>query len=298
MLSVGSLFSGIGGIDLGLEWAGMEIRWQAETDWYASQVLTKHWPNIPNLGDVKLINWKEVERVDLLAGGYPCTPFSVAGKRKGKEDRRHLWPYYLEAIRELRPKYALLENVPGHLSKGFGTVLGDLAETGYDVQWDRISAADVGAPHRRERVFAIAVDMADASGKRRQDECFASSIGETEPEFRDSGAHGDVPDSEGVALGAGLRPDETSGVGGRRLSNTDCSDTTRGPAPSRLGGDVDGLPARLDRTLDLWGPGWDDGVPRIGTGIRRRPDRLRGLGNAVVPQCAEIVGRYICSLEG
>jgi DNA (cytosine-5)-methyltransferase 1 len=121
-----------------------------------ARVLKKHWPEIPNLGDVKKINWSEVPNVDIIAGGYPCQPFSTAGKRKGKEDPRHLWPYVLDAIRTIRPRYALMENVRGHLSLGFGDVLADLAGCGYSAEWQIISAASVGAPHRRDRLFFVA----------------------------------------------------------------------------------------------------------------------------------------------
>src|SRR5690606_17384107 len=135
-LTVGSLFSGIGGLDLGLERAGMNVIWQSEIDPYASKVLAKHWPTVPNLGDITTIDWSRVERPDVICGGYPCQPFSLAGVRRGEHDDRHLWPYFADALRYLRPRYALLENVPGHLSLGFGRVLGDLAELGFDAEWD------------------------------------------------------------------------------------------------------------------------------------------------------------------
>jgi DNA (cytosine-5)-methyltransferase 1 len=145
MLTVGSLFSGIGGLDLGLERAGMTVKWQSEIDPYACRVLKKHWPHVPNLGNIKEINWKEVEKVDVICGGYPCQPFSTAGKRNGEEDPRHLWPWVREAISELRPQYAILENVRGHLSLGGLSVIGELASIGYDAEWRVISAASVGA---------------------------------------------------------------------------------------------------------------------------------------------------------
>ena len=125
-LTVGSLFSGIGGFDLGLERAGMQVIWQSEIDEFASRVLKKHWPDVPNLGDITKIDWSEIERPDVICGGYPCQPFSTAGKRGGANDKRHLWPAMHNAIRVLRPRYALMENVRGHLSLGFGRVLGDL----------------------------------------------------------------------------------------------------------------------------------------------------------------------------
>jgi hypothetical protein len=109
---VGSLFSGIGGLDLGLERAGMEVRWQVEIEPYCNKVLAKHWPNVKRYGDIKSIDWTEVEPVDLICGGFPCQPVSLAGKRLAQEDERWLWPEVDRCLRALRPRYALLENVP------------------------------------------------------------------------------------------------------------------------------------------------------------------------------------------
>jgi DNA (cytosine-5)-methyltransferase 1 len=162
-LTVGSLFSGIGGFDLGLERAGMKVIWQSEIDEFASKVLKKHWPDVPNLGDITKVDWSEVERPDVICGGYPCQPFSTAGKRGGANDPRHLWPAMHNAIRVLRPRYALMENVRGHLSLGFGRVLGDLAEIGYDAEWQVIPAAAVGAPHKRDRVFIVAYPTSETA---------------------------------------------------------------------------------------------------------------------------------------
>jgi DNA (cytosine-5)-methyltransferase 1 len=155
-LTVGSLFTGIGGIDLGLERAGMRVVWQAEIDPYCCRVLAKHWPSVPNLGDVTTIDWAEVPRVDLICGGYPCQPFSQAEPRLGDADPRHLWPWMLDAIRVLRPRFALLENVPGHLGLGFDRVLADLATLGFDAEWSVVSACSVGASHMRRRLFCLA----------------------------------------------------------------------------------------------------------------------------------------------
>jgi len=155
-MNFGSLFSGIGGLDLGLERAGFKCLWQSEIDPYGTRVLKKHWPDTPNLGDIRDIDWRTVPTVDLVCGGYPCQPFSLAGVRRGENDERHLWPMFAECLRVVRPRFALLENVAGHLSLGFGQVLADLAEIGYDAQWDCIPAAAIGAPHLRDRVFVIA----------------------------------------------------------------------------------------------------------------------------------------------
>jgi DNA (cytosine-5)-methyltransferase 1 len=156
---IGSLCSGYGGLDMGVQAVyGGTVAWHVEYDRDPSKILAHHWPHIPNHGDVKTTDWANVEPVDILTAGYPCQPFSHAGKRKGTDDPRHLWPGVATAIRVLRPGLAVLENVAGHLSLGLDTVLGDLAEMGYGATWGVVRAADAGAPHGRARVFILAAD--------------------------------------------------------------------------------------------------------------------------------------------
>lgn len=156
MVTIGSLCSGYGGLDMGLQHViGGEVRWHFEFDKHASKILETHYPDVPNYGDITATDW-DIERVDWLTAGYPCQPFSTAGQRKGTNDARHIWPYIANAIRILRPRGILLENVAGHLSLGFGAVLGDLAEIGYDARWVCLRAADAGAPHSRKRIFIVA----------------------------------------------------------------------------------------------------------------------------------------------
>jgi len=156
MLKIGSLCTGYGGLDMAVEaYYEAETVWVSEFDKYASKVIEAK-INKPNLGNLKVINWAEVEPIDILTAGYPCQPFSHAGLRRGVEDERHLWPYIKTAISTLRPSYVILENVRGHFGLGFREVLGDLASIGYDVRWTLIRASDVGAPHRRERLFIFA----------------------------------------------------------------------------------------------------------------------------------------------
>jgi DNA (cytosine-5)-methyltransferase 1 len=152
-MKVGSLFTGYGGLDTAV---GGELAWYAEIDKAACEVLAYRYPGVPNLGDITKIDWTQVEPVDVLTGGYPCQPFSHAGLRKGKNDDRHLWPYVRDAIDTLRPEYAVLENVSGHLTLGFANVLSDLATIGFDAEWGTFRAFDVGAPHQRKRLFIIA----------------------------------------------------------------------------------------------------------------------------------------------
>ena len=158
-LKIGSLFSGYGGLDGAVAaYFNAEPAWFAEYDAAPSKVLAHHWPHVPNYGDVTTIDWSTIEPIDILTGGYPCQPFSIAGGRKGAGDHRHLWPYVRDAIRHLRPRYTVLENVRGHLSLGLDRVLGDMAEDGLDAKWVVLPASDAGAPHVRERVFILATD--------------------------------------------------------------------------------------------------------------------------------------------
>ena len=236
-LTYGSLFSGIGGLDLGLERAGMRVIWQSEIDPYCSRVLAKHWPDVPNLGDITTIDWSTVERPDLICGGYPCQPFSLAGERRGADDPRHLWPHMLDAIRRLRPRWALLENVTGHLGLGFDRVLADLAALGFDAEWSTVSACSVGASHMRRRLF-----------------CVAYPAGEGPP----IGPAG----QEGIAEAARRVEPERLGRGGRWPLSA---------AEPAVGREAHGLPGRVDR--------------------------IRALGNVVVPQVGEYVGRLIVTTD-
>ena len=155
---------------------GGELVWYSEIDPAACRVMEAHYPDVPNLGNVTEIDWTKVEPVDVITGGYPCQPFSTAGKRKGTTDDRHLWPYVREAIRTIRPRRAVLENVRGHLSLGFDVVLSDLAEDGLSARWCVIRAADAGAPHNRARLFIVVSDT-ESSGRRERSGSSAQAVG-------------------------------------------------------------------------------------------------------------------------
>ena len=155
-ITFGSLFSGIGAMDLGLERAGMVCKWQCEIDGYCRNVLRRHWPGVPILKDVRNVLASTVEAVDLICGGFPCPPVSLAGRREGKNDTRWLWPEFYRVVDDLRPSIVLLENVPGILSLCGVEVSADLATLGYDAEWDCISASSVGAWHKRDRWFCVA----------------------------------------------------------------------------------------------------------------------------------------------
>ncbi len=150
----GDLFAGIGGFALAAKWNGLDTKWAVEIEPYCQKVYRKHFPNVEAHGDVRTI--QSLPYVDLLTAGFPCQAVSVAGKRLGAEDERWLWPDTLRILRLVRPRWALLENVPGLLGRGMSEVLGDLAASGYDAEWECISAAAVGAPHIRDRVWIVA----------------------------------------------------------------------------------------------------------------------------------------------
>jgi DNA (cytosine-5)-methyltransferase 1 len=156
-VSYASLCSGLGAADLAAETLGAgDLAWYAEKDRDASIVMAARWPGVPNLGDLTAVEWERLERVDVLVAGYPCQGESLAGKRLGADDERWIWPHIACAIRLLRPRLVLLENVAAHLSLGFRTVLGDLASAGFDARWTTLRASDVGACHRRDRLFVVA----------------------------------------------------------------------------------------------------------------------------------------------
>ena len=357
--TVGGLCSGIGGLELGLERAGMRTIWQSETDPYASKVLAKHWPDVPNLGDLTAVDWSSVVRPDLVCGGFPCQPFSHAGSRKGADDSRHLWPHIAACLRVVRPEWVLLENVPGLLTLGFGQVAADLAAVGYDIEWECIPAAAVGAPHLRYRIFIVAhTDQfglerlagrpvpeswhvsPGAQGRSGQPSCSSNSgvvaYADGEHAVTVDAEMGRAPQPVADTALAGL---EGTGVCGRSAKcGTDVADADqerpsdphnpRGREPDAIGrGDRSSTPrcgtprdvADADRTArrparrasetvfrsgTLERPGrcsccdrdhWESepDVGRVAHGIPHRVDRLRCLGNAVVPQVAELVGRMI-----
>ena len=299
-LTVGSLFSGIGGIDLGLERAGMTVKWQSEIDPYACKVLKKHWPDTPNLGDIKQIDWSTVEHVDVIAGGYPCQPFSTAGKRQGENDPRHLWPYFRDAISGIRPRFAILENVRGHLSMGFDRVLADLTEIGYDAEWQIVSAASVGAPHRRERIICVAYPSQQQFNGRGCGHG-AGTVGEWSALQESAcGSSSDVAYPNGTPRQQQRERKVSESDLGRRSQNS--AHTNSRQISGRFGGEpahrghLSGRDNYLGGKKGHAGGQWwaiEPDLGRVAYGVPARVDRLRGLGNAVVPQVAEYVGRLI-----
>jgi DNA (cytosine-5)-methyltransferase 1 len=191
-MKIGSLFSGYGGLDLAVqEVFGAQVVWHCEWEDAPSAVLDAHWPGVPNYRDVTKVDFTQVERVDILTGGFPCQDVSTAGKRKGLTEgtRSNLWFEFLRAIEELRPRFVVIENVRGLLSakadsdleletsgldydpglpilRAGSVVAGSLASIGYDCRWTTVRASDAGAPHRRERVFIVATANSSGSSGR------------------------------------------------------------------------------------------------------------------------------------
>ena len=202
------LFSGIGGFSLGLDSTGyFETVAFCEIEEFPCKVLNKHWPDVPIYNDVRELSYEKLQAdglisrrrgIDVICGGYPCQPFSVAGRQGGEEDPRHLWPEYFRLVRELRPHYAIGENVGGHLRLGLDSVLEDLDSENYTVRCFSVEAASLGAPHRRERIFWIADNVADAQsqlGERSESEGNQRGQSETAPGDR-SGDTRNVADAD------------------------------------------------------------------------------------------------------
>jgi len=319
---LGSLCSGIGGLELGVERAlGATTAWQAEIDPHASKVLVHRFPGVPNIGDVRDLS--AMTPVDILTAGYPCQPFSTAGRRKGTDDPRHLWPAVHAAIAHLGPSPVVLENVRGHIPLGFDRVLGDLADIGYDAEWRVVRASDVGCCHQRARLFVAAYPHGVATGRD----------GATTPRPQGAGAqHSDRPrDGRGAAAAAaphlgrerggrardrGARPEDSgrqaaTDTTGERRAATELprADVERDRLQLALVGAGDGMDfgkyAGAVRRQEAWhGPApepttdgrlnpafveWMMGYPAgwVTDVLDSRNAALRCLGNAVVPQVAE-----------
>jgi DNA (cytosine-5)-methyltransferase 1 len=307
MLTFGSLFAGIGGFDLGLERAGMECRWQVEIDPFARRVLEKHWPNVMRWDDVKTFPPEQLEKykVDLICGGFPCQDISYAGKGAGIDgERSGLWAQYARIIRDLRPRYVVVENVAALLTRGLGRVLGDLAALGYDAEWECLPAAAVGAPHIRDRIFIL------GHAKCPSEDAYAQTGPPRDTTRQSGGQSSDMAHPESGDAGRIFgRNDQRKGLGsakvGSRLrdqsSNSGCDLSHGYRAESKgcetpIGGQADGTPFQpigmlSGRIREQWAIEPD--VGRMADGVPARLDRLRGLGNAVVPQLAELIGNYI-----
>jgi DNA (cytosine-5)-methyltransferase 1 len=282
------LFSGIGGFSLGLErTGGFRTVAFCEIDPFCRRVLAKHWPEVPCYDDVRELTAAHLAAdgiaVDVICGGFPCQDISFAGKGAGLAgERSGLWSEIARLSGELRPRYVIVENVAALLSRGLDKVLGDLAALGYDAEWHCIPASAVGAPHQRDRIWIVAyadIRRLRGQGVRQKQSGRAETVGSSEDV-----AHADKPRLERW-LCEGLR---------------ECASewTTRPSGPSVQHAPhnaEDGARARRGVPAGEWRSEPD--VGRVAHGVPKRVDRLRSLGNAVVPQIPEMIGRAIMASE-
>jgi DNA (cytosine-5)-methyltransferase 1 len=298
-LKVLDLFSGIGGFSLGLErTGGFETVAFCEINPFCRQVLAKHWPGVPIHDDIQVLSADWLAETgawpDVICGGFPCTDISVAGKGAGiTGPQSGLWREYARLIGEIRPRFVLVENVAALLGRGLADVLGDLAALGYDAEWHCIPAAAIGAPHRRDRVWIVADATSGGWGVN-------GNVSETRCDARpgqpsDCGAD--------VANACITRLQSTEQAGWRKPIVTS-PDVWRAAAQCGwrraepgMGGTLDGVSAGALRYPVEVEP-WEGDTPRtVGRGYPDRPSRLRAIGNAVVPQIPELIGRAILEAQ-
>jgi DNA (cytosine-5)-methyltransferase 1 len=312
-VNVGSLFAGIGGFDLGFERAGMRVAWQIELDPYCRAVLAHHFPQARRYEDVREVGAENLAPVDLICGGFPCQDLSPAGKGAGLDGARSgLWAEFARIVCELRPRYVVVENVPALLTgKGkrwdrapVGRVLGDLAEAGYDAEWACLSAREFGAPHLRKRVWIVAYPARDAEAGT---EALAGAERQRAGQGGALGRAGDGADADrgrraqGLCLPAGRPPRPRNALGRRAGEPVANAHSQAGDAE---GGAGQALPRpealerprrRGRRQRHPWAA--EPGVGRVAHGVPERVDRLAALGNALLPQVAEWIGRRILEYE-
>jgi len=267
-MNVGSLFSGIGGIELGFERQGFNTKWFIECDPYAKEIIRKRFPEAKIYGDIKEVDFKAIPQVEVLTGGFPCQDISNAGKRAGIEgDRSSLWKYYLKAISEIRPKIAFIENVSALLGRGLNTLLCDLAKVGYDAEWYCVSASSVGANHQRDRIFILAYSSSNGDDTQELSVIRKSYENTQKRENNPSkvgrfGSLGEIPNTNKKRL--------------QRINESEQG-------------------SRQSEKTFRWGSRWDvePNLGRVANGVSNRVDRIKCCGNAVVPQVAEVFAEAI-----
>jgi DNA (cytosine-5)-methyltransferase 1 len=271
-LNVLDLFSGIGGFSLGLERAGMRTVAFCEVEPYPRAVLAERWPGVPIYNDVRELTADRLAAdgiaADVICGGFPCQDISIAWNGPGiAGERSGLWSEFARLIGELRPRYAIVENVPALLARGLERVLGDLASLGYDAEWHCIPASAVGAPHERDRIWIVAYpDLRQRQRPLRPVQARRDAIG---------GSGEDVAHAD-----------------------SDRRDEMEQPEHGRQAGEGPILAALYAGCPGGWS-GWEaePDVGRVADGVPARVDRIKGLGNAVVPKIPELIGRAIMNAE-
>jgi DNA (cytosine-5)-methyltransferase 1 len=280
MMKHGSLFSGIGGFDLASEWMGWENVFHCEWNEFGKKVLHHYWPNAESFDDITKTDFtKYANKIDILTGGFPCQPYSMAGKRQGKEDERHLWPQMLRAIREIKPKYIVGENVFGLLNWNGGMVFdevhSDLESEGYAVQAVVIPAAAVNAPHGRDRVWFVATNT-NCHGLHKRN---CNNEIHTSEKRINAFSNIESGDVNGIVANSNSTPTQCGNCeaterrkdkGGRIEPFGFNMEWEKFPTQSPICGGDDGLPTELDGiTFSKW-----------------RNESIKAYGNAIVPQVA------------
>ncbi len=278
-MKVVSLFSGGGLGDYGLELSGMKIVGQVEIDEYCQKILNLRWPDVPKWRDIKNVDGKQIVEkcgsIDLISGGFPCQPFSIAGKQRGQKDDRHLWPEMLRIIKQVKPAYVLAENVPGLIRIGLDDVLHDLETEGYATGTVVFPAHAVGAPHKRERVWIVAYSNTKRSQGRNGEELSECSgeraFGKSDTFMAD-----------------------TQSVGCRRRRMQGCEKKSNGLVQDKqkraaVRGKAEGCNSFTIQ--DFWKT--EPSVGRGANGITNRVDRLKLLGNGQVVQAVQWIGERI-----
>tara|TARA_R110002020_G_scaffold385121_1_gene596088 strand:- start:1277 stop:2191 length:915 start_codon:yes stop_codon:yes gene_type:complete len=297
-LKILDLFSGIGGFSLGLEATGhFETAAFCEIEPYCKQVLKKHWPTVPIFDDIRQLKGTDIGTIDIITGGYPCQPFSVAGKQKAEQDPRHLWPEYFRLIQELKPTWVIGENVSGHIKLGLDSVLEDLASEGYSTRTFSISASSIGANHKRERIWTVANSNNRSSEQNDKiqtrwntSNSSSQNVAYTYDTRDRTSQHETNSDREKINEGwqeqSFSEPSRQSEDVANANSKRGCLwETNRQNAE-----DVRQSP-RGEETFGWWNI--EPRVGRVAHGIPKRVDRLKSLGNAVVPHIPYYIGQAI-----
>lgn len=287
----GSLFSGIGGFDLASEWMGWDNKFHCEWEDFPRKILKHYWPEAESYGDIKQTDftiWRD--RIDILTGGFPCQPYSSAGKRLGKEDDRHLWPEMLRAIREIKPRWVIGENVRGLVNWNDGVVFeevhSELEAEGYEVQSFLLPACGVGAPHRRDRIWFVAYSKHSRYKTEREEKKETRGVPQEHREEMGGGEFNRANISRSKMEG------NASDSSGERLQRNELNGSLAGEERKH---DNSRLPASELHKIKNWEQfptqspicSGDDGIPSKLDNItfsKWRRESIKGYGNAIVPQ--------------
>ena len=313
------LFSGIGGFSLGLEEIGLvETVAFCDFDKYCQQVLKKHWPSVPIFSDIKELTYEKlkangINKIDIITGGYPCQPFSVAGSQKGEQDPRHVWPEYFRLIKELRPTWVIGENVSGHIKLGLDTVLENLESEGYSTRTFSISASSVGANHQRERVWIVAhsnnARNRTSEYEVNKDRQETIKKWQEQSQFEFSGYSKNMENTRrplwtwsfeqgknGNEVEEG-NADQSERSSSAPQSNVANSNSERLQRTKQSGAHKEKTQTQFsaaqpfETTGDFWE--FEPDVGRVANGVPKRGDRLKSLGNSLVPMIPYYIGMSI-----